>query len=334
MSRLDASNQSQAEANSNQLAVFLELQFPGGTVRWTDAPKALTFDSNTYTPSNRIAGIAGTHERSDLQLGPMDVYLTREAANLTAIATNYQNSLAVLYIGFLNMNTYALVADPEPYGSFFMSNDSFEDGLIVLTCESVTKGLFGGNPVYPSPQSQTVRYPGDTIFDAVQACLGLEFEWGGVSYAAGDGGGCVCVDTIMPDGRRASEVRVGDIIEMECGTAVVTYSERKIMPCVRVTTANGRVLECSTSAPLKTPHGFIKTRLLADMEILTRDGYSDVVSIEPIGPREVQHISIDNRAFWAADILHHNKLPTGIRDDPFSVNGGATKFSPGTRTGL
>lgn len=142
----------------------------------------------------------------------------------------------------------------------------------------------------------------------------------------GRGGGCVMVDSLMPDGRTAGEVQVGDVLSMadpmtlEPMAAAVTYSEPVMQPCAEIITEGGARLRCSLSAPIPTPDGLRSPNDLGGRLVaVLRDGeavWERVARIRGIGPRMVQHISVEDGCFWAGDadfILHHNKARIGGR---------------------
>lgn len=146
------------------------------------------------------------------------------------------------------------------------------------------------------------------------------------------GSSCVAVTSLMPDGRTAGEVKVGDTLvladeqTLEAGEDEVTYSEPfNTAEGYRVTTANGAVLLCSDTAPLPTRddgllqskdvlHKHVGTRITTgDATLVTWD---QVVNVEPVGELRVQYITVNNKCFWAGEsagkyILHHNMIKTG-----------------------
>jgi hypothetical protein len=148
---------------------------------------------------------------------------------------------------------------------------------------------------------------------------------------------CVVTRSYLSSGRRASKMRNGQTLRvtdpyMVCANsmdAIVRRSEKHTMQCVRITTANGAWLECSTSAPIPVKDGrLICAPDLLGLHIATSENpddraehvdieWSEVVKVTPIGRRRVQLIFVDNRCFWAGGdgrrfILHHNAKPITI----------------------
>lgn len=135
--------------------------------------------------------------------------------------------------------------------------------------------------------------------------------------------GCVCIDSIVFDGRKASEVEVGDELDTidpitnQFKKQIVTRSETKLSECVRITTESGIQLDCSISAPISDEHGNqVLAPSLCGVMIPVIDNEEHklerVVSVEEIGMKKIRHITVNDSFFPAGKeanryILHHNK---------------------------
>jgi hypothetical protein len=136
------------------------------------------------------------------------------------------------------------------------------------------------------------------------------------------GGGCVCTYVKLQDYDRADEVAVGDTMIVsdpvtgEHSTGEVSFSETKLVPCVRITTARGVELDCSMTAPIADVEG---NQILAPnlfdkvIPVVIDDEFSwdRVVKIETLGDQYVQHITVENNFFLAGNhegkyVFHHN----------------------------
>lgn len=186
----------------------------------------------------------------------------------------------------------------------------------------------------PAPPIVHIRAGDSAANDAgvIKAVTGVGSQpQGGIfRFASGGGGGCVVVESFLPDIRRAGEVTVGDTLAMadpgSLGdrTGTVTYSQPVMQPCVEIITASGAVLRCSLSAPIPTEHdGIVLAPHLAGKRVGVRDGegvrWELVTRIRSLGQRMVQHISVDDGCFWAGAepgryILHHNKKAADRED--------------------
>jgi len=134
---------------------------------------------------------------------------------------------------------------------------------------------------------------------------------------------CVCIDSILFDGRTASEVEVGDQLDTinpttkEFKKQIVTRSETKLSECVRITTESGIQLDCSISAPISDEYGnqvFAPNLLGVIIPVIDNKEHrlERVVSVEEIGMKKVRHITVNDSFFPAGKeenryILHHNK---------------------------
>jgi hypothetical protein len=161
---------------------------------------------------------------------------------------------------------------------------------------------------------------------------------------SGSNGGCVSTASILPDGRTAGDVRVGESMvlgdpdTMESSLGRVTFSTMKEVPGFRITTETGASLVCSDTAPipaqgrgLLTPQQLLGERVAVrwDENGESTANWEKVVKVDAIGLIKVQHITVGDRCFWAGEkpgayILHHNLKDAGGGggteypwDDPF-----------------
>ena len=149
----------------------------------------------------------------------------------------------------------------------------------------------------------------------------------GSGSSGGGGGTCVVVDSVLPSHLRAGDVAVGDKLlladpaTLEERLGVASYANVTIAPCVRIRTARGVELDCSTAAPIGVEggDGVLAPELLG-RRIPVRDygvwRFDEVISVEPLGNREVIHLTVENTFFLAGRtagryILHHNMKPPG-----------------------
>jgi len=165
---------------------------------------------------------------------------------------------------------------------------------------------------------------------------------GGGSQSTNTGGSpgvvisCVVVESFLSDYDRADQVQVGDVMSVidpvsyRKSTGTVSYSETKLVPCVRITTESGIQLECSRTAPIADATGeqVFAPDLLNKLVPVEDSGafYLDrVVEIEDIGEREVRHITVENNFFLAGKekgryLFHHNvKMAEGTGVDLYGM---------------
>ena len=164
------------------------------------------------------------------------------------------------------------------------------------------------------------------ITSAGQSATATAVAYFSQSYAS-----CVAYDSLMTDGRRAGDYEVDDTLLVTDPFNTLFNSQRsKVMdawtttvPGVRIITALGAVLDCSTTAPIPVQGGtyveavdleghYIPTARLDDINEPHSDFMWDkVVEVRPIGDLKVRGMYVLDRCFWASKdgvryILHHN----------------------------
>tara|TARA_R110002074_G_scaffold24170_3_gene72317 strand:+ start:4527 stop:8549 length:4023 start_codon:yes stop_codon:yes gene_type:complete len=199
-------------------------------------------------------------------------------------------------------------------------NPIFDDGLntySIITDEDVV--IPGGSPVVDNTVDGIVGPP----------TVPPNIPGGG----GGTGGGCVLLDSYIPlveseifNGReikQAYQLREGYAISLntadeELNTYIgsVVFNVVDLQPCVRIETAQGISLNCSTTAPIFTKDSeFVDAPDLMNKQILCmkddKEFWDEVVSIESIGEKFVAVINAGDTAFWAGEqdgsyVLHHN----------------------------
>jgi hypothetical protein len=166
---------------------------------------------------------------------------------------------------------------------------------------------------------------------------------GGGSPTRSGGGGCVALESFIPlvetkqkhNGREITKawmlesgmkISLGtEELEIVDGQVVKTLNDYQ--PCVRISTADGITLVCSTTAPILTKdNGFIpSTEVYGKRVAVMRNGvtwYDEVVGLEDVGMKFVRVVDAGNNSFWAGErpgsfILHHN-VP--INGDKFNYD--------------
>lgn len=292
----------------------------------------------------RIRADDGTQQIQNITTAAGDTAILTVAAAMTGVQ---QGDLFV--VGEVTRGVAALVVRKvEPSDDLTATITAIDAAPAVWTADSGTPPTFVSDITgkawcaAPAPPIVHIR-AGDTAPDdagVIKAVTGVSSDnpQGGIFrfVVHSGGGGCVVTESYLPDMRQAGDVKVGDTIAMadpktlgdRVGTA--TYSEPVMQPCVELITETGAVLRCSISAPIPTEHdGIVLAPHVAGKRVAVRDGngtrWERVASLRGIGPRLVQHISVDDGCFWAGAeqgryVLHHNKLPTLSPDSRIDRN--------------
>jgi len=163
----------------------------------------------------------------------------------------------------------------------YFNDPAFAGGTQVLVASTNGNDVYGGDG-YVYIGSIAVTFPTD----------------GGGSGSGGGGGSCVCAHMWLDEDTQARECVRGYLADcLDLPTSGMRKFRRRMLgmemdvaPCVRITTAGGAVLECSTATPFDLLDG--RTARAPDMEgeqVVTDRGIERVVSVIDIGEQLVCH---------------------------------------------
>jgi hypothetical protein len=194
-STLTSTNRTEVSKDVVQIAEFLSIAFPGGTIRMTNASRDIVWGGNTWLANGALAEVEGMVEAADGKLRPLELVLSGVDTTLLArvLQDAYHLARVKIYKGFFNSD-WALLADPHPIApEMLMSNGDIEyrDKGAVLVVRAVSFTVFDNqdSAVLATPESQRRRYPGDAGQDKAASLMTAIFQWGGQYARAGGGGG-------------------------------------------------------------------------------------------------------------------------------------------------
>jgi predicted phage tail protein len=178
-------------------------------------------------------------------------------------------------------------------------------------------GMTGGSKTLQATTNQitSLNANGRVLLGSVK----VTYPTSGTGGGSGSGG-CPQVDEPVvrrgPDGAeeviRAGDVRSGDYLLLSSGRwGLVTYSEAKLQPGVRVVGSDGSTITCSASAPLETAEGpcVLAPHVRGLVLKHRRAGVMRVAEVFDADEILVQHITCENDCFWVGDYAHHNAKP-------------------------
>lgn len=155
-----------------------------------------------------------------------------------------------------------------------------------------------------------------------QEIFEVTLEDDGVISGGGGGIQCVMSTAYLADGRQAKYAKTGtrtlavDPFTLEHRLVEITYSQTAYAQCYLLRTEDGVELSCSDTAPIPTRDGrLVLAPAMLGLETITLKyglkAWSRVVSVEPLGVQEVQHITCENSCFFAGNkkgecMAHHN----------------------------
>lgn len=194
-STLSAANQTEVAKAALRVEFFMELAFPGGTIRITTADRDITWGGNTYTAKALLLDAGAVSESSDLKARRIAFKLSGvDGPLLTRIRTDAWHYARVqFYIGFFT-EAWALVADPYALGDELLMSHSqlrLGEGTAEVELSAETWDIFGerDSAVLATPETQRQRYPGDSGMDRVAILMTQEIQWGGVFARVPSGSG-------------------------------------------------------------------------------------------------------------------------------------------------
>jgi len=228
--------------------------------------------------------------------------------------------------------TVSVVPATETTSTVLSGETTFEfadygNGFVPTVLETVVDSVTPPPP--PPPPEEPPADPPDEVENTVEAVIGPVLP---PTPPAG-GGGCVLLDSYIPlvetklsnerTVRHAWQLQEGHDISLntadeELNTYIgsVVFNVVDLQPCVRIETAQGISLNCSTTAPIFTKDSeFVDAPDLMNKQIRCmkddKEFWDEVVSIESIGEKFVAVINAGDTAFWAGEqdgsyVLHHN----------------------------
>lgn len=156
------------------IEVFMaKLEFASATSYVTTADRNIVFASNTYLGLGGLASISNIVENSELNPEKIEVTLSAvDTANIsTALTEHYQGLPATIYAGYLNVTTYALIADPVILFKGTMDNMEVtlgKTGTIKLNIVSELDNWRKPKIIRYNNDSQQSRYTGDKGLEYVE----------------------------------------------------------------------------------------------------------------------------------------------------------------------
>ena len=163
---------------------LVKMEFDSGTVRYSGADRAITYDSESYTGIGNFAGFSVVEEGVDLQTYSVTISIAGVPTALLSIALdeNYQNRFVTLFQGFLN-DSYALIADPVEIFKGRVNTMNIEAGetaTITLSVESRLVDWERPRIRRYNNADQQVAFSGDKGFEFVPQMVEKELIWGRV----------------------------------------------------------------------------------------------------------------------------------------------------------
>jgi len=180
---IDVATQAASEADTIQPVYFVKLEFDSADVNFHSQIGDITFAGDTYTGTGRLGGIDQVNEDSELARTPINVTLSGIPTDLVAILLNeqYQSRPATVYLGFLDLTTRVLVADPIVLYRGLMDTPTIQQGPTL----SISLSIESRFAQWDRPLSrrynnadQQARFPGDKGLEFVEQATDKQIPWG------------------------------------------------------------------------------------------------------------------------------------------------------------
>lgn len=162
---------------------FVELQFPSGTLRLTDAAHSMYWDSYEWLAGGRVAKVGQVSEVADVQAAALEIAFSGiDPAYMSAVlADHYQGRVGRVWIAILDPATMTVIPDPIPAFVGTMDEPVVTLGRsaeIVLTLENRFADWDRPRPLMQTDAHHQSRFPGDTFFADAAAMESVSLTWG------------------------------------------------------------------------------------------------------------------------------------------------------------
>ncbi len=164
--------------------LIAEIQTATGWLRLWNGLGDLTFQSNIFSGVGQLAGVSAPEETTDLKSTGLVFSMTGIQASLLEQSVNAvrQNLPARLWLGFLDMGSGALIADPvflfEGTCGVPSTEETGETCTISLSAENIMASLKRAREIRYTPEDQANRDDGDKGFDQVAGNQDKSVVWG------------------------------------------------------------------------------------------------------------------------------------------------------------
>jgi hypothetical protein len=181
---LSPAMQTAVSASAKAPALLAEIQTATGFLRVWDGLGDLMFQSNAYAGVGSLASVSAPEETTDLKSTGLVFSMTSIPASLLEQSVNAvrQNLPARLWLGFLDMGTGALIANPvqlfEGTCGVPTTEETGETCTISLSAENIMASLKRPREIRYTPEDQANRDDGDKGFDCVAGNQDKSVVWG------------------------------------------------------------------------------------------------------------------------------------------------------------
>ena len=202
-----ANFKSETTAAQNAPFAMVRLDLPSGTVRFFTGIGELSWDSQTWTGAGDLGFIGPLESATELRAGRVQIGLSGLNSSVKADALNelVRGSNVYIYLGFFDLATDAIIADP--WLAFFGKVDEpsvteKEDGIdITVSCLDGVGAALRRTEHRRNGADQEAIFSGDEIFEFVADSTPLNWGAPGAAVTGGSGSGGSGAGTGLSPGR-------------------------------------------------------------------------------------------------------------------------------------
>lgn len=193
-STLSSENRIEVLAPSRRMVYFVKVAFPSGTIYAVTASRSFEWGGAIWSAQWVIPGMPQITEKADLK--PYQAELVFSGLNATLrtkiLTDKYRNAGLECWKGFCN-EAWKLVAAPHQIAKRRLSQCVLrmdgKTGTITVIAHGPESKWKRDAVQLATPESQRLRYAGDTGLDRVLDQGTKVIEWGGQLLRGGQGGG-------------------------------------------------------------------------------------------------------------------------------------------------
>lgn len=200
---LTTTNANASKETALYVALYLDMDFPGGKLAYTTGPRDVTFNGVTYKADGTLGALDAVEESGDIS-NSRSVTFVMAGMNPTLgaalLANNFTLRTANVYLGFSD-SSWNNSDTPATVSLFRMSACDREitegEDKWALSCESYLIDMGRINGLRQVDGDQQSRFPGDLFFSLKPTLAYRILYWGPNPYAVsrGTGGGFILSGT-------------------------------------------------------------------------------------------------------------------------------------------
>lgn len=164
--------------------MLLELSFDATPTRVWSGWGDLVWNAKTFTGTGTLGAVSAVEEATELRATGLDVSLSGIPTSVLSLALSepYQGRTATIWMGALDLNTFALIADPYQLFQGRMDvmtvSDAGDTATITISIESRLLDLERSRERRYDDADQQIDHSGDKFFEFVPSLQDIQIKWG------------------------------------------------------------------------------------------------------------------------------------------------------------